>query len=326
MTDDEIEQRSLDEWMSRNHPEAERLDNGMFIEWLKRGEAGAISPTAGDWVFLNYRGTTIQGSVYMTRNEEEAKREGSFTLYTHYSPMYSLYSNYMTDITEGENHALSLMKKGDSVRMYLPSRLAYGEDGHGGTALYGYKGSVSVSGKAPVIIDMAIVDVIDDEDTYELTQVQNKALEWGIIDIMADTLRQGLYLDIMEENDPQAEIINPDSAIYITFTLRFLDGFLLNTNDPAVASVEWHNYSEYEPVLITPSNANNLSVFNELFSHELIRYDSKIRTVFTSEWGNGSTGVTASETGPVVYPYTPLMYEITIMPESYDPDDDETTE
>lgn len=101
------------EFLSKNsqRPEVKTLRSGLQYEVLKRG-TGSTSPKAFSTVTVHYKGTLLNGTIFdssYARNEP-----ATFNL---------------SQVIRGWTEGLQLMHVGDIYRFYIPSHLAYGENG-----------------------------------------------------------------------------------------------------------------------------------------------------------------------------------------------------
>ncbi len=291
----EKEQRSFDAWMQLNiidkGIEVQRLDNGMYVEWLGRAEGDGDVPETGDWIRLNYRGESLQRDLFMTRYENDARRQGTFTYYTHYVPQYLIMNNY-NGLTIGQNYILPQMKVGDSVRIYVPSTLGY--QNYGTSFSNGYEGQYALSGNVPAIIEMVIKEVVPDPTAYENEEVKNYAVnKWGME--VGDTLKPNMYLEILEQGPADQDTINVDSTIYYKYTGRFLDGFIVDTNDSTAYKEKFHAEPTSALNALLYDNSSVIAAFQNAMAGSTeknlkLRYGAKFRMIFTSTYGYGETG------------------------------------
>ncbi|HEX4824820.1 MAG TPA: FKBP-type peptidyl-prolyl cis-trans isomerase [Candidatus Polarisedimenticolaceae bacterium] len=91
-----------------------KLPAGELIETITEGKG--TGPVAGDNVKVNYRGTTIDGKEF----DSSEKHGGPSTFRIDPSNLVKCWCD-----------ALEYMKPGGKVKLYCPSDLAYGDDGHG---------------------------------------------------------------------------------------------------------------------------------------------------------------------------------------------------
>lgn len=92
--------------------------SGLQYLVIKEGD-GAI-PTKASTVSTHYRGTLINGTVFDSSFEGDAPAKGD-------EPV----SFGVTQVIKGWTEALQLMKVGSHYRLFIPSELAYGENGPG---------------------------------------------------------------------------------------------------------------------------------------------------------------------------------------------------
>ncbi|MGZ8164200.1 MAG: FKBP-type peptidyl-prolyl cis-trans isomerase [Methylobacter sp.] len=87
--------------------------SGLQYEVLTKGK-GTASPSATDSVTVHYKGTTLDGEEFDSS-------------YSRGEPATFPLDRVISGWTEG----VQLMKEGDKFRFYIPSELAYGEQGAG---------------------------------------------------------------------------------------------------------------------------------------------------------------------------------------------------
>lgn len=98
--------------INRNREGVVELPSGLQYQVLKKG-AGAV-PTANDKVECHYHGTLINGQVFDSSVERGAPAEFG-----------------VSQVIPGWVEALQLMPVGSKWRLFIPSTLAYGEQGAG---------------------------------------------------------------------------------------------------------------------------------------------------------------------------------------------------
>lgn len=99
-------------WLAENakRPGIKTTASGLQYEVLAAGTGG--TPKMGDQVSVNYKGSLLDGSVF-----DASERRGGPASFT------------LGEVIAGWNEALALMKEGDKWKVYIPSELAYGEQG-----------------------------------------------------------------------------------------------------------------------------------------------------------------------------------------------------
>lgn len=105
--------------------------SGLQYQVLKSGSGK--SPKTGDWIRANYHGTLIDGNVFETTVGEGGE------------PVEIA----VEDTIPGWTEALALMKTGDKWRLFIPSTLAYGEQGNG-----------PVPPHATLIFELELLDIV----------------------------------------------------------------------------------------------------------------------------------------------------------------------
>lgn len=100
---------------NRNRSEVTTTASGLQYEVLSRGDGTGAMPKATDSVNVHYHGTLVDGTVF--DSSVERGEPISFAL---------------NGVIPGWTEGLQLMHVGDKYRFFIPSDLAYGENGAGG--------------------------------------------------------------------------------------------------------------------------------------------------------------------------------------------------
>lgn len=269
----ELETIALDEWVSENAPDAKPLgETGMYYEVIKgEGPTSAKVNIKGKWVELNYVLRQLDGDIVYNRNEKTARELGTYSAYAHYANdrLYIATEKSLTNIPSGIYTAITeIPTNGDIWRVYIPSRLAFASGGF--DMRTGYGGQKRLKANVPVILDsLSITDIISNPEQRGLDDINALATKskieggWGMS--KNDTVRQGLYMDVMRRLSETDTIVTNQSA-HIYYKVRFLDGRLIYTN---VDSVFYNNFGgirskdKTSPVRITrmdnePPTANRM--------------------------------------------------------------------
>lgn len=348
-------ERSFEAWVEKNAPNAQKIEGGVYIEKLYSStQPGALTPTGNssssstgesEWVMINYTGREMTtGNVFVTRDPEIAKHQGSFTYYTHYTPEYvpytpynSMYYSSNVDMIMGNFLALGQMKEGDIYRVYIPSSLAYSSSGFSYDGS-GFEGQNALGENLPVIMDLELVKVIKDPSKYEASLVQNYAVSQMGLNL-SDTVRTNLYCKHLSYGKETRDTVKDGEMVSIYYVGRFMDGFVFDTNIKDTA--QKYNWTQYyddthyemlsveigasEPEDATASESENAVVVGLDAALASMLYGESAQIVFTSTYGYGSSGqfptysTSSSSSSTVVAstvipPYTPLIFDVMIAP------------
>jgi hypothetical protein len=334
------EQAVFDAWMAANHPEATRAENGMYFEWLNHVEQTILpSPVKGDWVWVDYLVRDLEGNVMGHRNEELAKEEWTYTYVTHYVPDFTELDPTRNYLTQGEYAILPEMHLGESVRLYLPSTLAYrdatvsfanGYEGWEYSALNPQNQTATgvPRGGVAVTVDLTLKEIVPNPVTWELQEVEKYALDNSMMPV-SDKVHGGVYYKTLKSSG--GEVVPEDETVWIGWVCRFLDGKLVATNRPEIAAAEWNDtYNKYlslDPYTATGGSTIAGSALDEAVIGQNVRYGSTVKLVYTSYFGYGAFGADSAGGAvnkiprPAVAPYTPLTLEVTVMPKGWKPGD-----
>ena len=304
-----FQQMSLDAWMAKHINNTDtvawRQDNGMYIQMLTPTLPLVDTLATADtivWVRINYTGRTLQNNVYITRSEDEARWQGTYTYKTYYAPDYLYCGSSNTNMIEGQYYALknefkidgkpTKLVQGSKVRLYMTSAMAYGS--YGTSNSQGYGGQFTLKGNVPTIEDLEVVEVVKNPIERENTLVAEYAQkQWGMN--VADTLSENFYLDKLNPfNVELGDTLSVDSTAYIYYKGYFLDGFVFDTN---IDSVQLRVYDEISTnsALSYKASANEEEYIKAFYKAiPGMRYGQWGRMVFTSIYGYGATGYSAS--------------------------------
>lgn len=234
MNINDIELKSFHAWMRNHH--SELLENyqsegGYYVEVLDAGTVdSAAYPVSidvadeeigGSWIAFNLTGRDLAGRVCITRDQQTAKMQGSYTRFTHYVPFMRflgatntslLEGSYLAmknEITLGESYVASYnakhgdnpvgevlqMHHGTKLRLYMPSSLT---GGSGLTGDGGYEGEFSLDGNRPVIMDIEITGRVNNPVSYEAFMVDGFGISHGGLSPLKEVAEE-------EESDDDAD-------------------------------------------------------------------------------------------------------------------------
>lgn len=393
MPNDEREQISLDAWIRINRPDL--IDNyqeedDYYVEVLEWGDETAVPTSKNDiggeplmeqdtcWVYVNMTGRTMNGTVCLTRNRELAELCGTFSYNTHYVP----YFNYCGDINLGliEGTYLAMrnelkigddmlkMRKGTKLRLYLPSSIAFGEEGSAMEG--GYEGQYSLAASRPMIMEVEVLggvknpsdkevemvgDYVRENAAWkqaELTEAEKDELEEGESPLLtglyynlsynpkSDDAAEhryirpeqrgvnnpysdmGVYADMSEVNKRINQIllerfgeglsagqltedtqVTHNGSAKVWYVLRFLDGFVVDTNIDEIRQYVYKDYSTIGTVFTySPSDDDGRaeSARNAIgawyYCISQMHYGAYGQIITTSGYAYGSAGITGTTT------------------------------
>lgn len=120
-------------------------ESGLQYKVIKEGSG--VKPKSGDTISVKYRGTTIDGKVF-----DEQKEPVEFPL---------------DNMIQGWVEGLALMSEGSTYEFYIPSKLAYGEQGAGDL----------IKPNSVLIFNVELVAVKSGEDNSAEASAENAATE-----------------------------------------------------------------------------------------------------------------------------------------------------
>jgi len=112
---------------------AETLESGLKLHWIHKGKGK--KPEDGSKILMNYAGYFKDGRMFDTSMLEVAEKYDAVDMQRlakgQYGPTMSDYGKEAR-LIPGFREGLNLMSLGDKVLLFIPSHLAYGEQGAGG--------------------------------------------------------------------------------------------------------------------------------------------------------------------------------------------------
>ncbi len=309
-------------WMEKNAPEAVELDYGVFMDFKQRAANWEQLPTPKvdtSWIRLSYTGYTLAGDVFETRDSLLAAQLGTSLPTTHFVDDYIFYTSQQK-LCYGLYLALSELRVGDEVRIYIPEFLSYTTTMNENSGYAGPAGSTYVG--YPVYFDVKIASIDEDPREIEVQRINDWVADnWGMTE--ADTLREGLYMRIIDAR-PLGDTITEDSTATYQYFSTFLDGHPSQTNIQSIAE-EWGTYS-------TSDSYSLVSITNSTFTDTLSTFGVFPRVILNMRQGETAEAVAASwyaagiygdaDQVPQVLPYDTQVYQIEVV----DPNEDEETE
>ena len=196
ISNEEREKISLEAWIKLNKPELlnnYQEEGGYYVEILD-GDTNENLPINGNdygseplmeqdtcWVYTNMTGRDINGAICMTRSGQLADMCGTFSYSTHYVPYINYCGSNNMGLLEGTylamRHELKIgdqtykMRRGSKVRLYLPSTIAYGENGTSTEG--GYEGQYSLDASRPFVLDIEVLGAIKNPSDKELDMIKS---------------------------------------------------------------------------------------------------------------------------------------------------------
>jgi FKBP-type peptidyl-prolyl cis-trans isomerase len=354
----EFESGLFARWMTRHHPEAEALESpydGLYVNRIEQNPNGR-QILNGYWLELDYTAQDQYGVIYLTRNRSIARQilGPEFDPTVHYTPELIQYnpSSLISNYAIGQIEGLSMMKEGDSLRVYVSpdkgyidsstSSYSYYDNYYGYTNSYddqtpiGFKWSIgqhygfspknmTVPTSAGLIFDMRLRRIIKDINLYEREQVERFAADSIGITDPADSIALGVYFRKLVEN-PAGDSVKVGQTAKILYTGRFLDGHIFDTNvDSVIRANHLRLYAPNKYPLGDTIAHMAPEDFTSGYKAALLQMKSgeRAQVVISSEQAYGTTGRTDTNGRMVIPPRTPIRFEIYV--ESVDPaeDDDE---
>ena len=151
----EIDNKIIQDYLLKNNIKAEKTKWGTYVAITTEGTGEKLN--INDVAIVNYTGRTLDsGKVFDSNLDPQFK---------HAAPLEVSLAELGTVIL-GWYDALTQLKKGSKATVYIPSSLAYGENGKGG----------DIKPNAILIFDMEVIDVTSDEALAAKQQERQKQM------------------------------------------------------------------------------------------------------------------------------------------------------
>lgn len=194
------DEQKIEDFLNRNSISAEKHSSGIYYEALETNASGE-DVQDGDVVSFYYKLSTLD-STY-----EEVMSDSLHPVVTE--------QNYNRIIPTGIYDGLSLMKKEEKYRFFIPSYLAYNN----------YGDPDFFNARAIFIVDIEVVDIQSKDDVNELeldsidSYIENNAID------EIESFSSGLYYKTLEPGD--GDHPSPNTYVKFHFKRKYLDGTVI---------------------------------------------------------------------------------------------------
>ncbi|MFA6401621.1 MAG: FKBP-type peptidyl-prolyl cis-trans isomerase [Salinivirgaceae bacterium] len=176
-------------------------------------------------------------------------------------------------VIEGWDLGLFLMKKGTKIKLYIPPKLAYGNEG--------YKNLVPEN--SPIILDLEMVDLIPPEPIVKWNSDGKQIIETS----------SGLKYVIFDSGE--GNLILPENIVTVHYSGYFADGKLFDSS-----------VKRLEPIRFPVGIGSVIDGWDE--GLQLMRKGSKFQLLIPSNLAYGSQGAP-----PQIPPDTDLIFDIEVI-------------
>ena len=310
----EVDDRESDEllrlqaYMSIHYPNVEPTESGLY--YIIENEGEGASPAEGDYLLFDYTGQNLDDYVFETTIQNTAYLHDLFSSKTHYTPKYTEYKSETASMIKGLEEGFSYLKEGGVARFIMPSSLAYGSNRYSG--LYPY---------SSIIFDIELKKVVSDPEAYEQQLIEEYIAENYPELAIEDILIDGIYfLEKAPNSDgdqARPDSIYQDDIVKLNYIGSFLDDWIFDTNILEVAQENdiYESGRNYIPVELTiggPDFIEGLSIALPNLTTSTIA-----KIIIPSLYAYGING------SSTIQPYTPLIFEITILSKTSPDDSDD---
>jgi len=318
--------RYLDAWLQLNYPDAQQTPLGAFVVSETTGvgvEAGSYEQNP--YVRVNYSIANLGGTVAYTTDEQLSKQLGTYKDENFYGPI--VWTRKGHSLVAGLEEAISGMRTGGTRTVVIPGWLLGTDKTTGAPVLYDTAEQYfeKVSGNSPLVYSIQLVDIIPDIKKWEADSVAGYITRHYPDMSVSDSLKFGFYYH--RTAAPSSERKFPaDTAIYINYTGRRLDGVVFDTNIADTAryyglyssrrtyapvKISWYGSDgKYSDIKMSASEGSTGTSVVDGFAYALdqMHPHEQGTAIFYSGWGYGAVGPSNS-----IPSYSPLRFDFQIV-------------
>lgn len=122
------EEEAIQNYLEEHNIEAQKTEDGLYYVITEQGEGP--KPALGQKVYVNYTGKLLDGTVFDSSIEEDAKAGGVYNESRDYSEPFSFKID-LGEVIKGWDKGIALLSNGGKATLIIPSRLGYGPRGAG---------------------------------------------------------------------------------------------------------------------------------------------------------------------------------------------------
>lgn len=134
----EIDDKILQEYFTKNNLHPTKTSSGLY--YIMEKEGTGASPMRGQAVTVDYTGRTLDGKVFDSNVDPALGHPDPFTFVLGAS-----------QVIDGWDEGVALMKKGGKAKLFIPSSMAYGEQGR----------EPHIAKNAILMFDIEVKDIAD---------------------------------------------------------------------------------------------------------------------------------------------------------------------
>ncbi|MFW5804187.1 MAG: FKBP-type peptidyl-prolyl cis-trans isomerase, partial [bacterium] len=199
------EQKEIIDYLEENKINATPTASGLYIIRIDSGQGLIVDST--DYVVIQYEARLISGEIFSTSNPKIAIEKDIYSEFILYGPHKFAVWESIPGIIEG----LLMMNEGDSVKLIIPSDLAFEGQGFGQIPPY-----------TPLIYDIRLLEVIKDPVKHENELIRDYFSKNNIYNESLLTTSSGLYY--IESVEGKGVYPRSGDTLNIHYQATLLDG------------------------------------------------------------------------------------------------------
>lgn len=269
--------QTIEQQLQQQNIAFEKTPDDIIYVMEQKGTGAAVKQ--GDRVKVHYTLKTLDGN----KLESSRDRGEPFT-----------FTIGAGEVIPGWDKALTLFNVGGKGTIYLPSSLAYGE-----------QGSQNIPPNTPLVFEIEVVEVVDQEAAM---RESNKQLEDYLKknNINAQKTPEGLYYTV--EKKGTGPSVQPGQTVSVNYTGRLLNGTVFDTSveDVAKANNLYNPQRPYQPIEFPIGQGRVIKGWD--MGIPLFNVGGKGKLYIPANLAYGERGA-----GGMIPPNSPLIFDVEVV-------------
>jgi FKBP-type peptidyl-prolyl cis-trans isomerase len=300
---DELEseaQELLQTYLDENgYTEQDKIAYGVYMKIDEGTVTDGATPESGNTVLMELTGMYTDYTVFETTDVDQSASIANNDLYIYGPRRYTV-----GDLIVGLDTAIKFMSEGSEAQIVIPHTYAYGN----------YK---------PVVYNVKLLEVIEDDSTYEAETFAEYMVDNGFSDSMYIPNSIGLLYKLEEGDSLETDsVMEFNDTLVIELTARYAESYIgsdgevgrvfypRGTETTTISDYYWGNTSDY-PIISAIDSATKYMRVGQTID---IAFKSGAEEETYTVWGYGTTGLNDSDINYyVISAYTPLHYTIKVV-------------
>ena len=322
----EAGERYLKAWMSLNHPGVEASwkgktgENGIYVLSEREGDGKEV--TDSGYAIVDCTTYDLEGNITSYTNESVARQLGAYSPADYYGP--KVWLTFDQTIPAGVQDAIVGMKTGGSKKVIIPSWMMSYSSYDSADEYLNHSSEYSNT-----IYEFTVRDFTDSIDVWQNDSIERYIVKnYGDLKAFSNDTTGFYFKSLVTDMPADTTTFPQDTAIYINYTGKLLNGLVFDTTDERVAKDNgiYDSGKTYSPVKIAWGDeytdltmGDDASSVISGFAMTLWRmkyvpdntaWKDRCIGIFNSNLGYGYSG-----SGSSIPAYASLIFEIEIVDE-----------